>query len=448
MQREDQTLSAMETVWYEEVPRAVGKFAVLGFVLMVFTFGGFGAWALRAPLAAAIIAQGSFVATGRNKIVQHLEGGIIEEISVREGDFVEAGQMLLRLDKTASSANERELQVRQLRLEATEQRILAEYAQAEQLMFSGQLIEARDDLEIASIMDGQMLAFKVSQSSLKNDLTLLERNVEALNIRRKGYLTQLESHNQQFDLLSDEYESKLPLLKSGLIRKSEITALLRAKIEAQGQIGRLEAEVDEIEQIGKKYETQIEKALADYSQAALNELQTVQSELESIREKSRKAQNVSKRSDVVAPVAGTVVRLYYHTSGGVVESGKAIAEILPSDQPLIIEVQIPRVDIDSVKTGQPASVRLTALNRRTTPILFGEVFYVSADAITDKSNGNVRDVYVARISLTPNEIRRVGNFSPTPGMPAEIMIQTETRTFAQYLARPIVDSMSRAFREK
>ncbi|MEM9584310.1 MAG: HlyD family type I secretion periplasmic adaptor subunit [Pseudomonadota bacterium] len=448
MQPDDRHRSAMETIWYAEVPRSVTRFAVLGILLMVMTFGGFGAWAFRAPLAAAVIAQGSFVATGRNKIVQHLEGGIIQEISVREGDFVEAGQLLLRLDKTASSANERELEVRRVRLEATEQRILAEYNRNEVLEFSKGVLAFKDDLEIASIIDGQALAFKVSQSTLQNDLTLLERNIEALEIRKQGYETQLSSHQLQRDILDEDYRDKKQLYESGLVRKSEMTALRRAKVEAEGQIGRLEAEVNEIEQIQMKYELQIEKALADHGEAALDELQAVQSELESIREKSRKAQNVSARSDVVAPVSGTVVRLYYHTAGGVVESGRAIAEILPSDQPLIIEVQIPRVDIDSVKTGQPSTVRLTALNRRTTPVLDGEVFYVSADAITDKSNGNVRDVYVARVSLTPEQIQRVRNFSPTPGMPAEIMIQTETRTFAQYLAKPVVDSMSRAFREK
>jgi len=445
---EDINVSATESIWYADVPRSVAKFAIMGLVLMILVFGGFGAWAFRAPLAAAVIAQGSFVATGRNKIVQHLEGGIINEIAVREGDFVKKGQLLLRLDKTASSANERELELRQVRLEATEQRILAEYRRDPALVFSDALIAQRDDYEIASILDGQALAFTVSQSSLQNDLTLLERNIEALGIRQVGYATQLKSYEMQLELLTEDLESKEELFKSGLVRKSEVTALKRAKIEAVGQIGRLQAEVDEIEQVKRKYEAQVEKVLGDHSQTTLDELQAVQSELESIREKARKAHNVSKRSDVVAPVSGTVVRLYYHTAGGVVESGKAIAEILPSDEPLIVEVQISRMDIDNVKRGQFATVRLTALNQRTTPILNGEVIYVSADAVTDQANGATRDVYVTRVSLTPEELKRVGDFTPTPGMPAQIMIQTKTRTFAEYLAKPVVDSMSRAFREQ
>ncbi len=150
----------------------------------------------------------------------------------------------------------------------------------------------------------------------------------------------------------------------------------------------------------------------------------------------------------MAPVAGTVVRLYYHTAGGVIETGKAILEILPAGEPLIIEAMVSRTEIDSVRTGQHATVHLTALNQRTTPVLDGEVFYLSADAIAESAGGDVREVYLARVSLPPDQIARVPGFTPTPGMPAEIMIQTEERTFAQYLAKPVVDSMSRAFREQ
>jgi HlyD family secretion protein len=139
--------------------------------------------------------------------------------------------------------------------------------------------------------------------------------------------------------------------------------------------------------------------------------------------------------------------LHYHTAGGVIETGEPIAEILPSDAPLIIEAQIPRTEIDSVVMGQQATVRLVGLNQRTTPVLSGEVYYVSADALVEDSAGIPQEVYLARISLEPDEMDRVRGFVPTPGMPAEIMIQTEERTFAAYIAKPVTDSMSRAFRE-
>jgi len=181
---------------------------------------------------------------------------------------------------------------------------------------------------------------------------------------------------------------------------------------------------------------------------ALDELGVSEADLESVREKSRQASSVLARAVVRAPVDGTVVRLHYYTPGGVIETGKPIAEILPADAPLIIEAQIPRTDIDSVVTGQTATVRLVALNQRTTPVLTGEVFYVSADAVLEEASGIPQEVYLARVSLEPDEMDRVRGFIPTPGMPAEIMIQTEERTFAAYIAKPIVDSMSRAFREQ
>ena len=178
------------------------------------------------------------------------------------------------------------------------------------------------------------------------------------------------------------------------------------------------------------------------------ELQGAQSELDAVREEAREAKNVVRRSTINAPVDGIVVRMHYHTPGGVIESGKKIVEILPSDAPLIIETMVERKDIDVVKVGQHAIVRLSALNQRTTPVLDGEVYYVSADALTDATLDRMQEVYLARIKLTAAELHRVQDFSPTPGMPVEIMIQTAERTFLDYLTRPIRDSMNRAFMEQ
>ena len=415
---------------------------------MVLAFGGFGAWAFRAPLAAAVIAQGSFVATGRNKIIQHLEGGIIEEIMVGEGDTVSEGDILLRLDETAALATKRELAIRQARLEATATRLLAEYETRDDLVFSDALVAQADDPEIGTMLASQMLSFQVTKSALENDLALLNRNISALGVRAEGYVRQLESSVGQLEVLNEELESKTTLFEQGLNRRTDINAIRRAIYEVEGQVGRLEAEIDEIDQMRLRFETQIEKAHSEDRRAALDELQVIQSELESVREQARKAESVLERSEVAAPVSGTVVRLHYHTPGGVIETGKPIAEILPSYAPLIIETLVPRTEIDSVREGQHAVVRLTALNQRTTPVLDGEVIYVSADAVEDQTEGIMREVYVARVALSTEELARVEGFVPTPGMPAEILIQTAERTFAQYLAKPITDSMTRAFREQ
>lgn len=434
--------------WYAAVPRSISRQATAGLLLMFVTFGGFGAWAFLAPLAAAVISLGSFVAIGQNKIVQHLEGGIIKEILVEEGDQVQAGQLLLRLDETKALANERELLLRQSRLEAIETRLKALYDGRKSLSFPIHLQEQAADPEIAQILSGQETAFSSATRSLKNEIALLDRNREALAVRKAGYEAQLAAHREQIVLLEEELEARDTLREKGLMPRAQVTAIKRTLIEAGGQMGRLEAEIGEIEELSRKYEMQIGQTVRQHQQTALDDLQPIQGELDSIREQLLAARNVRERTDVIAPVSGTVVRLHYHTAGGVIESGRPIAEILPSEQPLIIEVQVPRVDIDSVRKGQPATIRLTALNRRTTPILYGEVIYVSADSVVETQNGVPQEVYIARVSMPASQMRRVPNFTPTPGMPAEIMIQTAERTFAQYLVKPIKDSLGRAFREQ
>ncbi len=436
------------TVWYAEVPRSINRLIVVGFVMLVVCFGGFGVWAFSAPLAAAVIAQGSFVATGRNKIVQHLEGGIIEDIKVSEGEAVQAGQVLMTLDQTSAEANERELFIRKIRLQAMTERLLAEYGESEKLNFSPDLIEASNDVEVMTILDGQRLSFDVSRKTLLNDVALLARNMEALKIRASGFEAQLKSMQRRSEILQEEFETKEALFEKGLVRKGDLNTIRRVQAEADGQQARLQAEAAEINQMLLKYEEQISRTRSAYREAALDELGVIEADLESVREKSRQARSVLARAVVRAPVTGTVVRLHYHTPGGVIETGEPIAEILPADAPLIIEAQIPRTEIDSVVTGQDATVRLIALNQRTTPVLSGQVFYVSADALVEDSQGVPQEVYLARISLTPEELKRVRGFVPTPGMPAEIMIQTEERTFAAYIAKPVSDSMSRAFREQ
>ena len=434
-------------VWYAEVPRSISKQIVLGLVMLVVCFGGFGIWSFRAPLAAAVIAQGSFVATGRNKIVQHLEGGIIEDILVNEGEAVQAGQILMTLDQTSAEANERELFIRQIRLQAMTERLLAEHSEQERLSFSQGLIDASDDVEVMTILDSQMLSFDVSRKTLLNDIALLERNMEVLRIRASGFEAQLSSLQRRSDILREEFETKSTLFEKGLVRKGDLNTIRRVQAEAEGQLARLHAEIAEVNQMLLKYEEQISRTRSAYREAALDELGVIEADLESVREKARQARSVLNRAVVRAPVTGTVVRLHYHTPGGVIETGEPIAEILPADAPLIIEAQIPRTEIDSVVTGQVATVRLVALNQRTTPVLYGEVYYVSADSLLEDAAGVPQEVYLARISLTSDEMGRVRGFIPTPGMPAEIMIQTEERTFAAYIAKPVTDSMSRAFRE-
>jgi HlyD family secretion protein len=400
---------------YDRVPRSVRGHLIFGLVLLVLSFGGFGAWAFRAELSAAVMAPGSFVATGRNK--------------------------------TAAIANQRELELRRARLEAISARLRAEYSGAGTLVFAGFLLDHDNEPAFAAIMAEQSAAFRAARARLDGEVVLLQSNIAASESRILGYRDQLTAVETQLALLRDDHLARDTLLQRGLVRRSEVNALARAIADAEGEAGRLKSLIAETEEAIQKARSEIEQALNRHAQTALDESQGIEAELDSVREQSLKAQDIVARAQITSPVSGTIVRMYYHTAGGVIEPGKPIMEILPRDAPLIVETQISRSDIDAVEIGQKAAVRLSSLNQRTTPVLEGTLVYVSADALTTQSNGTAQEIYIARIDLAPAELRRIRGFNPTPGMPAEVMIETSARTFAQYLIKPIEDSLSRAFRE-
>lgn len=435
--------------WYSELPRQIWRIGVFGLILMIGALGGFGYWAFSAPLAAAVVSQGSFVATGRNKIVQHFEGGIIRSIPVSEGDYVKAGETLIALDTTSSETKLKELALRRSRLEAMVTRLQSQYEDRTTLSFSPALYrKAQQDFDLSEILKSQRMSFELTRDKMYNDLELLKTNIAAQELRIWGYEEQQQALGRKVDLLEEDFESKQTLFESGLTRKTELNALRRSLVDAEGQMARLTAEIGESNSMISKYHQQATQTRHAYSQAALDELQAAQAELDSVKEQMLQAGDVLKRTDIVAPVSGTVIRMHYHTSGGVIKGGQEVAEILPLDAPLIIETLIPRTEIDSVQLGQHAFIRLISLNQRTTPVLDGEVFYVSADSIHNAADKNNPEVYIARINLSPHSVTQVPGFVPTPGMPAEILITTQERTFFQYLTKPIVDSMSRAFREE
>ncbi len=224
-------------------------------------------------------------------------------------------------------------------------------------------------------------------------------------------------------------------------------ALDRAAADAMGEIGRLDAEVKESLSQIDRYRQEAVIAVNTNKQAALDGLEAAEADLDGVREQLREASEVLGRATIRSPVDGTVVRSYFHTAGGVIATGKPIMEILPANVPLIIEAQVLRTSIDQLRVGEDATIRLSALNRRTTPVLSGKVFYVSADSVEEVSGGQQRDVYIVRVEVPVSEIHRIHGFHPVPGMPAEVLITTSERTFFEYLTKPITDSMSRAFKE-
>lgn len=440
-----------EGTWYDTLPRSTRVPTVAGILIVAMTVMGFGVWGNMAPIAGAVVASGVFVATGQNKIIQHLEGGVIREIYVREGDIVEQGQVLVDLDETAPRAELRRLFLRRTRLTAMDARLQAEMREASEITFPDELNQTLNEPEVKEILESQKLTFTARRNNMNSDIAGINEGINALNERIQGSRVQLGGVRRQIKFIEEEIEAKEYLLKTGLVRKPEVLLLQRAQANLEGEVGRIMGDIgDAKERIAKSLE-QINGVKKTAIKTAVEQMHEVRGELVDVRERMLSAKGVLDRIRISAPVRGVVVKLRYHTHGGVIEAGKSIMEILPLKDELIIEARVRPQDIDSVKHGQHATVRLTALNQRITPMVSGEVIYLSADTLADEKKSQQvgpTDIYIIRVKLNTEEAGTIPGFSPTPGMPAEVYVKTSERTFFQYIVKPIHDSMTRAFRER
>jgi HlyD family type I secretion membrane fusion protein len=444
--------------WHRDVQHSArGPIAVGALILLIWAFG-FVVWAATAPLASAVVASGSFVATGQNKQVQHLEGGIIRELLVKEGGIVEANQPLVRLDDTAAQSKLRRLVTRRSRLLATAARLHAEINSSEQIrLLPAQADEMTNDPEVRSIVQAQQDELTARRRSLANQEEVLRKEIAGLKESIRGYETQIRANRNRSALFSEELQDKSPLMDQQLIRKSEILALQRSEMGLAGELGDLLGRSGDATERIARAEQQIAQLRLAAVEKASEDLRGTEAELDDLREQILAAQDVVRRTDIRAPVRGIVVKLNQYTTGGVVAPGGVILELLPINDELVIEARIDPNEITHVKEEQNALVRLTALNQRLTPMIEGKVVYVSADTVADQGTRRIgeqdtavrRDSFVVRVRLNERDTHdKVENFRPTPGMPADVFIETGQRTFFTYLMRPVIDSFSRAFRER
>jgi HlyD family secretion protein len=441
----------MPRSWYDDVPRATKTHKVLGYTAVAITVLGFGLWANVALISGAIVATGLFVTTGQNKVVQHLEGGVIKDILVREGDIVEPGQVLVRLDDTTPRAELRRLAIRNVLNTAKTARYMAEIQGDRQVDFPTDLAPKSAGLDIRDIdeiIDTQRLAFDARRKNVDTQIAALADAITGLQQRIDAGGLQEQSVKQQVELIREEFASKSTLLPGGLIKKSELLALQRSEANLVGEIGRLGGDVGDARARIARTKEEMAGIRATAIKDAVEQLHQVGADLADVRERMRAAEGVLGRIEIKAPVRGAVVKLRYHTAGGVIEPGKPVMEIVPSREDLLVEARVRSRDIDHVEIGQRAEVRLTALDQRITPMAHGHVVYVSADAVPDDAKpGQAPDSYITRIRLDQLGSHSDPNFKAKPGMPAEVYIQTGERTFFQYLMKPVADSMNRAFRE-
>jgi len=443
--------------WYRNVPLRAKWPIFTGLAILVVWLGCFGVWAGVAPLNSAVVASGTFVATGQNKLVQHFEGGIIREIAVKDGDVVEANQVVVRMDDTAANSKLRRLVLKKYRLLAMKARLEAEMSSSETIDAPSAFSESARDPEIKAILERQRAELWARQASLATEESVLLKQIAGLEESILGYQAQVQSTKQRIALFAEELKDKNSLLGQQLVRKSDVLALRRSEASLGGELGeylgRIAGSKERIAQANEKIAQLHSTALRD----AIKELRETEADLDDVEEQIRAAQDVVDRVDVRSPVRGIVVKKNFHTPGGVVSPGAVILELLPIGEERIIEAHMNPKDISHVSVGQEALVRLSALNQRITPMVGASVIYVSADALasqvqvkteTQPDSDTRREFYVVRVRLDQDDIlRRMPEFIPTPGMPADVYIKTGERTFFEYMMKPVFDSFSRAFRE-
>jgi HlyD family secretion protein len=418
-----------------------------GVLLVGLFFGGIGWWAASAPLAGAAIASGVVSPDGSRRTVQHLEGGIIRDILVRDGSLVRAGEPLILLEDVQARAGFDMLQTRFYTLAATQARLLAEQSAATSVRFPDWLIDATTAHPAAlEAMVAQRAMFDARAKALAERKGILRQRIEQLRQEIAGLEAQIRADSRQIVLIDEEIQGVEQLYRKGLERKARLLALQRGRADIEGNRAERRARIARAQQAIGEAELQIIAQGTAQLEAINEEASRVQSELAEIEQRLAASRDVLERTLITAPVDGTVVALRFRTPGGVIRPGEPVLEIVPDSEELLIDARVSPMDIDVVRAGLPARVVLPAFQQRHMPQIRGRVRQISADAITDPQTG--QRFFEARIEIDRHQLAALEPaLELTAGMPAEVYITTGERTALDYLLSPFYDSLRRAFRE-
>jgi membrane fusion protein, type I secretion system len=417
-----------------------------GLIILLVFVGGFLLWSLLAPLESAAVATGRVTVDTNRKSIQHLEGGIVEKLYVRDGDKVKKGDILIQLKNTQSKASLDLVRGQVNELLALEARLVAQRDKAKNVVFSEALLKQKDNPKVAKIMKSQKAIFKAEHDSFKGQIEILRQRVVQLEKEIDSLNAQVTSETKQLKLIEEEIEAVAFLEKKKLIEKPRLLALQREAARLIGNRGEHLGLIAKAQQKIGETKTQLIAITDKRQKDALQELRDTQQKLADLLEKEKSAEDVSDRTTIRAPQSGTVVSLQEHTIGGVLRPGETVMDIVPSGDKLVIEAQIDPLDIDVVHKGLEAKVNLTAFKQRSTPALDGVVDRVSADSFTNEQTGAT--YYLARVSISADQLKRLHDVKLYPGMPVQVMIITDKRTPFAYFVSPIQESFRRAFREQ
>ncbi len=427
----------------QEIDKSRQRMVFMGAIVLTVGFGSLGAWAAFAPMKSAALAQGVVKVASERKTVQHLEGGIVQDILVKEDQEVAAGEILVRLDDINARTRYDMLQGGYDALAAEFARLEAERDERPSLLFPEDLLKRIDDPKVANLLEGEQRLFLSRREGVQGQINVLRQRKQQNGEKIGGRQTQMAATRTKLDYIKEEIKGAESLMEVGMYTKTRYFALRRAEADLNSDIGRLQADIAETRALNGETDLRIMDLRNQLQTEINNKLQEIRLKLDDIRERRDAAKYALARSEIVAPQAGRVIGLQVHTIGGVIKPGGAILDIVPKDDKMIVEARIRPEDIDLVHKELPAEVRFTAFNSRTTPVFPGKVVRVSADRFTDPNRGI--PFYLAQIEIDP---KHVSNLTLQPGMPAEVYIVTGERTALDYLTRPIRDQIHRGMLEE
>jgi HlyD family type I secretion membrane fusion protein len=419
----------------------------VGVTLAILLFGVFGLWAALWPLATGAVATGKVVLDSSRKTIQHLEGGIVKEILVKEGQKVTAGDVLVRLDATTANSKRDVQRSQYIAVRAGEARLIAERDGLDAITFPQELMALEGkDAEVTEQMDTQRRLFATRKANLKEQMDALQQRINQGQEEIGGLRQQVSAAGEQLRLLNEEIAMVQSLVNSGNAVRSRLLALQRSAAQIGGMRGEAMASIGRANQQINESRVNLANKKTEYMNQVINDLRDAQVQSANLGEQLRSAQAIAQRIDITAPLSGQVVGLNIHTVGGVIAPGEKLMDIVPTGDKLVIEAMVNPQDIDQVHVGLKSRVRLTAYKQRKIHPVEGTVTTVSADRFDEPENN--RSFYKARIEIPAEEMADMKNVELTPGMPAEVLIVTGSRTMLSYLLDPIRYGFGRAFREE
>lgn len=426
---------------------SAGGYIMFGLVCVILLGVGLGGWAAMASLEGAVIASGRMNVESGRQVVQHPDGGVVGEILVREGDRVEAGDILIRLDATTLRSELAVLESQLYEVMARRGRLEAEQAERERIVFAQDLLEvARTDSDVQSLVDGQQALFEARGKTMAREIEVLRERQAQIREQISGLEAQITSIERQQTLIAEELVAQRRLLESGLAQASRVLGLDREAARLEGEEGRMVAEAARLMGQNSEIEIELLRLGAGRREEALGQLRDLGVRELELQERRIALRDRLARLDVRAPVGGIVLDMTVHALKSVVRPADPILHIVPTDTALVIDAEVDPTHVDAVHAGQEAVLRMSAFNTRTTPVLHGSVVKVSPDVLVDQNTN--RSFYRAEVMLREGEIAKLEGQELVAGMPVEVFIQTGERTPIEYLLKPITDYLSRAMREE